>query len=58
MEHKRDRLSKQDGDLFSFSEGFDDLIPHARYLMSVEVHHAAPAINDVQVAGGQHYKKI
>ncbi|AWB46650.1 hypothetical protein DCC85_22400 [Paenibacillus sp. CAA11] len=53
--HKRDRLSKQDGDLFYFLR--DSMISFLtpRYLVSVEVHHAAPAQNDVQAVGGQHY---
>lgn len=30
----------------------------ARYFVSVEVHHVAPAKNDVQVARRQHYAKM
>ncbi len=28
------------------------------YVVSIEVYHAAPVINDVQGAGGPQYKKI
>ncbi|UPK41280.1 hypothetical protein [Paenibacillus pabuli] len=56
--HKRDRLSKQDGDLFYFQRVSKSSFLTLRYLVNVEVHHAALVINDVQVAGGLQYEKI
>ncbi|MGD0031347.1 hypothetical protein SLT67_08310 [Paenibacillus illinoisensis] len=55
--HKRDRLSKQDGDLFHFQRGSMSSFLRLRYVVSVEVYHAAFVINDVQVAGGLQYEK-
>lgn len=56
--HKRDRLSKQDGDLFHFQRVSMSSFLALRYVVSVEVYHAVPVINDVRSQEDYNMKNI
>lgn len=56
--HKRDRLSKQDGDLFHFQRVSMSSFLTLRYIVNVKVYHAVPVINDVRSQEDYNMKNI